>query len=188
MFSVIWTLSLGNRVVVIAVQQLSRLFATPWTAAYQAPLSFTISLSLLKLMPIESVMPSNHLILCLPLLPLPLISPSIRVFSSESALPSGGQSIGASASASVLPMNIQGIIFQRDYSSYEKKKYFLLVTSLLWKLTYKVGFTYKCTLHTHPTPYTHTYACVHTHIYTHTGYVTIALHSPKVKQEGKDSS
>ena len=141
-------------------------------------------LSLLQLMPIESVMPSNHLILCLPLLPLPSISPSIRVFSSESALPSGGQSIGASASASVLPMNIQGIIFQRDYSSYEKKKYFLLVTSLLWKLTYKVGFTYKCTLHTHPTPYTHTYVCVHTHIHTHRGYVTIALHSPKVKQEG----
>ena len=63
-----------------------RLFATPWTAARQTSLSFTISLSLLKLMSIESVMPSNHLILCRPLLLLPSIFPSIRVFSSESAL------------------------------------------------------------------------------------------------------
>ena len=60
-----------------------RLFATPWTAALQ---SFTISQSLLKLMSIKSVMPSNHLILCHPLLLLPAIFPSIRVFSNESAL------------------------------------------------------------------------------------------------------
>ena len=59
---------------------------TPWTAACQASLSFTISWSLLKLMSIESVMPSNRLILCCPLLLLPSIFPSIRVFSSESAL------------------------------------------------------------------------------------------------------
>ena len=59
---------------------------TPWTAARQASLSFTISWSLLKLMSIESVIPSNHLILCHPLLLLPSIFPSIRVFSSESAL------------------------------------------------------------------------------------------------------
>ena len=59
---------------------------TPWTAACQSSLSFTISWSLLKLMSIESVMPSNHLILCRPLLLLPSIFPSIRVFSSESAL------------------------------------------------------------------------------------------------------
>ena len=59
------------------------LFATPWTAARQASLSFTISQSLLKLMSIESVMPSNHLILCYPLLLLPSIVPSIRVFSNE---------------------------------------------------------------------------------------------------------
>ena len=64
-----------------------RLFATPWTAARQAPLSFTISWSLLKLMSIESVMPSNHLILCHPLLLLPSIFPSIRVFPNELALP-----------------------------------------------------------------------------------------------------
>ena len=62
------------------------LFLTPWTAARQASLSITNFWSLLKLMPIESVMPSNHLILCHPLLLLPSIFPSIRVFSNESAL------------------------------------------------------------------------------------------------------
>ena len=71
-----------------SVQLLSRvrLFATPWTAACRASLSITNSQSLLKLMSIESVMPSNHLILCQPLLLLPSIFPSIRVFSSESVL------------------------------------------------------------------------------------------------------
>ena len=63
-----------------------RLFATPWTAACQASLSITNSRSSPKLMTIESVMPSNHLILCCPLLLLPSIFPSIRVFSNESAL------------------------------------------------------------------------------------------------------
>ena len=65
---------------------LVRLFATPWTAACQASLSVTISQSLLKLMSIESMMPSNHLILCHPLLLPPSIFPSIRVFSNESIL------------------------------------------------------------------------------------------------------
>ena len=65
---------------------LAQLFATPWTAACQAYLSITNSQSLLKLMSIELVMPSNHLILCCPLLLLPSIFPSIRVFSNESAL------------------------------------------------------------------------------------------------------
>ena len=71
-----------------SVQLLScvRLFATPWTAACQASLSITNSQSLLKLMSIESVKPSNHLILCCPLLLLPSIYRSIRVFSNESAL------------------------------------------------------------------------------------------------------
>ena len=64
-----------------------RLFVTPWTAACQAFLSVNNSQSLLKLMSIESVMPSNHLILCRPLLLPPSVFPSIRVFSSESALP-----------------------------------------------------------------------------------------------------
>ena len=74
--------------VVVVVQSLSRvwLFVTPWTAAHQAFLSFIISQSLLKLMSIESVTPSNHLILCHSLLLLPSIFPSIRVFSNESAL------------------------------------------------------------------------------------------------------
>jgi len=90
---------------VVTVQSLSRvqLFAIPWTAACQTPLSFTISWNLLRFMSIESVMLSNHLILCYPLLLLPSIFPNIRVFSSESSL---CQNVGASASASVLPMNI----------------------------------------------------------------------------------
>ena len=90
----------------IVIQWLSRvwLLVTPWTASCQASLSITISQSLLKLMSIESVMPSNHLI-CRPLLLLPSIFPSIRVFSTESALCIRWQRIGTSAS--VLPMNIQ---------------------------------------------------------------------------------
>ena len=63
-----------------------QLFVTPWTAACQVSLSFTISQSLLKLMSIKLVMPSNHLVLCHPLLLLPSIFPSIRVFSNESVL------------------------------------------------------------------------------------------------------
>ena len=71
-----------------SVQSLSRvqLFVTPWTAAHQASLSITYSQSLLKLMSIESVMPSKHLILCRPLRPLPSIFPSIRVSSNKSVL------------------------------------------------------------------------------------------------------
>ena len=71
-----------------SVQLLScvRLFATPWTAACQASLSITNTRSPPKPMSIELLMPSNHLILCRPLLPLPSILPSIRVFSNESAL------------------------------------------------------------------------------------------------------
>ena len=91
-----------------SVQSLShvRPFPTPWIAARQASLS-TNSRSLLKLMSIESVMPSNHLILCLPLLLLPSIFPSIRVFSNEYVFCIGGQSIGVSGLPSVLLMNIQ---------------------------------------------------------------------------------
>jgi len=88
-------------------------FATPWTAAHQASLSITNSQSFMEFMSIESVMPSNHLILCRPIFLLPLIFPSIRFFSVSQFLASGGQSIGASASASAsasaadLPVNIQ---------------------------------------------------------------------------------
>ena len=84
-----------------------QLFATPRTAAHQASLSITNSWSLPKLMSIASVMPSNHLILCRPLSRLPSIFPSIRVFQMSQLFASGGQSIGVSASTSVLPMNTQ---------------------------------------------------------------------------------
>ena len=69
-----------------SVAQCVQLFVLPWTAAYQASLSFTISWNLLKLRSIESVMPSNHLILCHPLLFLPSVFPSIKVFSNGSTL------------------------------------------------------------------------------------------------------
>ena len=98
----------GQRVSFTSLQLLShvQLFATPWTAARQASLSITNSQSLPKLMSIELVMPSNHLILCHPLLLPQSIISSIRVFSNK-FFASGDQSIGVSASASFLPMNIQ---------------------------------------------------------------------------------
>ena len=94
-----------------SVQSLScvRLFVTPWTAARQASLSITNSCSLLKLMSIESVIPSNHLILCHPLLCPPSIYSSIRVFQMNPFFGSGGQSIGVSASTSVLSTNTQDL-------------------------------------------------------------------------------
>ena len=94
-----------------SVQSLSRvrLFATPWSAAPQASLSITNSWSLLKLMSIESVMPSNHLILCCPFLLLPSIFPASGYFLMSQFFRSGGQSIGASASALVLAVNIQDL-------------------------------------------------------------------------------
>ena len=90
------------------VHLLSRvwLFATPWTTAHQASLSFTASWSLVKLMYIESVMPSNHPILCRPLLLLPSIFPTSGSFPMSQLFASCAQSIRVSASASVLPMNI----------------------------------------------------------------------------------
>ena len=81
--------------------------AMSWTAARQASLSFTLTRSLLECMSIEPVMPSNHLILGHPLL-LSQSSPASGSFPMSQLFTSGGQSIGASASASVLPMNIQG--------------------------------------------------------------------------------
>ena len=79
----VW-LPVGKEVIVQLLSRV-RLFEAPWSATCQASLSFTVSQSLLKFMSIESVMPSNHLILC-PFLLLPSIFPSIRVFSNESAL------------------------------------------------------------------------------------------------------
>ena len=98
-----WVSDAIQPMLAVVVQSLSciQLFVTPWTAAYQASLSITNSPSLLNLMSIESVIPSNHLILHHLFLLPPSIFPSIRVFTS------GGQSIGASTSASVFLMNIQ---------------------------------------------------------------------------------
>ena len=92
-----------------SVQSLSRvqLFTTPWTVTRQAFLSFTISQDLLELMSIESVMQSNQLVLCHPLLLLVQSFPESGSFQMSQFCTSGGQSIGVSASASVLPMNIQ---------------------------------------------------------------------------------
>ena len=101
--NLVHTHKLSSVQLLISVQ----LFATLWTAAHQASLSITNSLSFLKLMSFESVMPSNHLILCCP------FSSCLQSFPASGSLPvsclfsSGGQSIGVSASASVLPMNIQ---------------------------------------------------------------------------------
>ena len=101
--------AMTNPVQFSSVQLLSyvRLFVTPWTAAHQASLSITNSQSWLKLMSIELVMPSNHLILCHPLLLLPSIFFSIRVFSNESVLHITWPNIWVSTSTSVLPMSIQ---------------------------------------------------------------------------------
>ena len=97
-------------VFIVVIQLLShvRLFATPLTELHHASLSFTVSYRLLKLMSIELVMPSNHPVLYCPIFFLPSIFPSTRVFSSELALPIRWPKIGTSASATILPMNIQG--------------------------------------------------------------------------------
>ena len=95
-----------DTILISSVQSLShvRLFATPWIKARQASMSITNSRSSLRLMSIESVMPSSHLILCHPLLLLPAIPPS---FPMSQLFAWGGQSTGVAASASVLPMNTQ---------------------------------------------------------------------------------
>ena len=93
-----------------SVQSLScvRILATPWIAAHQASLSITISRSLLRLASIESVMLSSHLILCRPLLLLPPIPLSIKVFPMSKLFTWGGQRTGVSALASFLPKKAQG--------------------------------------------------------------------------------
>ena len=96
-------------VIVIIVQLIScvRFFVTPWTVAHQASLSFTTSQSLLKLMSIESMMPSNHFVLCCPLLILPSILLRTRVFSDELTFHLGSHKYWGFSFRSVLPMNIQ---------------------------------------------------------------------------------
>ena len=87
-YSLCFSRLLANILGKLVVQLLSRvwLFVTPWSATHQTPLSFTVSWNLLKLTSVESMMPSNHLIFCHPLLLLPSIFPSIRVFANESVL------------------------------------------------------------------------------------------------------
>ena len=107
----IWFFLIIDQYSIVSIVQslrLVQLFATQWTAACQASLSSTIFQSLLKLMSIESMMPSKHLILCVPLLLLLQSFPASGSFPVNGLFTLGGQSIGASASASVLPMNIQG--------------------------------------------------------------------------------
>ena len=128
----------------VVLQSLScvQLFATPWTAAQQASLSFTISWSSRKLMSIEIVMPSNHRILCRPLFLLPSRFPSIMAFSNEPAIHTGGQSIGASASASVLPefslgltglISLQSKVLSRVFSNTTVQKHQFFSAQLsLW--------------------------------------------------------
>ena len=98
-----------NKLNCVVIQSLSHvwLFAILWTIACQASLSFTIPQSLLRFMSVNSVMISNHLILCYPLL-LTLVFSSIKIFSSESSLHIRWPNIGTSASAPIPPMNIQG--------------------------------------------------------------------------------
>ena len=92
---------------ILQFSSVQSLFVTTWTTARQASLTIINSWGLFKLMSIESVMPSNHLILCCPLPLLPSIFPSIRDFQMSQLFASGGQSIGVSASTSTLPMNTQ---------------------------------------------------------------------------------
>ena len=101
--------SCSDLMVSVVVQLLShvQLFVTSWTAALQDSLSISISQSLLKLMSVETVMPSNHLILCCPFSSCPQSFPASGSFPMRRLFVSGGQSIGASASALVRPMNIQ---------------------------------------------------------------------------------
>ena len=96
------------KIVVVQSPSLILLFTTPWTAAHQASLSLTFSQSLPKYMSIELMMPSNHLILCRFLLLLPSLFQHQGFFQWVGLFASGSQSIGASASASVIPMSIQG--------------------------------------------------------------------------------
>ena len=103
-----WLQTIFKVVVVVHLIRHIPLFVTPWTAAHQAPLSFTISWSLLKLMSIVPMITSNHLILCPTFSSCLQSFPATGSFTMSWLFASDSQSIGDSASASVLPMNIQG--------------------------------------------------------------------------------
>ena len=116
-----------GRFLVVRLLSHVQLFATPWTAACQSPLSFTVFQSLLRFMSTELLMLTNHLILCNLLLLSPSKFPSIRVFPVSRLLTSGGQSIGASAFASILPMNIQGWFPRSVLQGKERVDIFLML-------------------------------------------------------------
>ena len=131
----LWALSCLSKLIVSSVQLFSgvRLFATPWTAACQVALSITNSQSLLKLMSIRSMMASNHLILCWPLL-LPLsIFPSMRVFSNESVHCIRWPKYW-NFCFSISPSNeYSGLIsFRMDWSMHLEGKYFLVKWKIVW--------------------------------------------------------
>ena len=123
---------------VVIVQSFScvRLFVTPWTAAHQASLSFTISQSLLKLLSIELMMPSNHLILCCPLLLLPSVFPSIKVFPVSQLFESGGQSIGVLAywsfSFTINPSNEESGLISFWIDRFDFLAFIILMSCALW--------------------------------------------------------
>ena len=129
-FKILSLLSVKIIIQLSSVQLLShvRLFVTPWTAAHQASLSIINSQSSLRLTSIESVMPSSHLILCRPLLLLPPIPPSIRVFSNESTLLMRWPKYWSFSLASVLPMNTQ------DWSPSEWTGWISLQSKGLWRV------------------------------------------------------
>ena len=117
-----------------SVAKLCPLFGTPWTAACQASMSLNISQSSPKCMSIASVMPSNHLIICHPLLFLPSIFPAPGSFPMNQLFASGSQGTGVSASASVLPMSIQGWFSLTGLSSLLSKELARVLSSTtIWK-------------------------------------------------------
>ena len=120
-------------IVVVQLLSLVWLFVNPRTATFQASLFFTISRNLIKLMSIEYMMASKHLILCHPFLLQPSFFPSIRIYSNESALCIRWSSTGASASASILLMNIQGwfALGLPGFISFLSKRQFIIFMMLL---------------------------------------------------------
>ena len=136
---------------------------TQWTAALQSSLPFTIPPSFLKLMSIESMMPSNHLILCHPFPFLPSVFPNIKVFFNESALCTRWPN-GASASASVLPMKIQGW-FPLGWTGLITllfKKLSRVFSSIVTYINIYIYILYICIFYK-----------LHTHTHIHTGYVSL---------------
>ena len=117
----------------------------PMNCSTQASLSFTISLSLLKLMSFESVMPSNHLMLCCPRLICPQSLPAFRVFSTESALRIRWQSIGASAS--VVPVSVQDFFLTFLFFSLSLFLLLLLLFFFYFTILYWLCHTSTCILH-----------------------------------------